>query len=237
MSTTRTAHEDQERGFLTRLIETMNERSLSLSAAARNLVSGLRREREHMVSLIETLVESDEQFRLISPSVSSLLRSSLASGDVRAALVGERAITELDDEILTSDDVLRIARVQGEAEASILRHEMLEASTLARLLGSTSANPREFARSVRMRGDVVGLPRPGGYLFPAFQVNRARREVWPIVIELNRLLGAREDPWAVASWWFTRDSRLGAEPYRLMSDPARADDLRLAAARELAPID
>jgi len=139
--------------------------------------------------------------------------------------------------MLTPDDVPRIARVQGEAEASVLRHEMIEASALARLLGSTAANPRRFVRSLRTRGEVVGLPRTGGYLFPAFQVNARRREVWPIVAELNRLLGAKDDPWAVASWWFTRDSRLGAVPYELVTDPSRANDLRGAAARELAAVD
>jgi hypothetical protein len=138
--------------------------------------------------------------------------------------------------MLTPDDVLRIAGVQGEAEASVLRHEMLDASALARLLGSTSANPREFVRSLRTRGEIVGLPRTGGYVFLAFQVNALRREVWPIVAELNRLLGARDDPWAVASWWFTRDSRLGTEPCELVTDSSRADDLRRAAARELAAV-
>lgn len=73
-------------------------------------------------------------------------------------------------------------------------------------------------------------------MFPAFQVNPSRREIWPVVAELNRRLGAADDPWVVASWWFTRDSRLGAEPHALVSDPARADDLRRAAARELAAI-
>ncbi len=136
----------------------------------------------------------------------------------------------------TPEDIARIARVQAEAEASVLRHDLLGASAIARLLGPTSANPREFARSLRTRGDLVGLARPGGYVFPAFQVDPKRREIWPVVAELNRRLGAADDPWAVASWWFTRDSRLRAEPHTLVSDPARADDLRRAAARELAAI-
>lgn len=236
MTNIRLAHEERERGFVSRLAQAVSEPSLPLTEAIRRLVGRRRADREQMISLIETLVESDDELRLVSGTVSSLLRSSLAAEDVRTALAGEPAILDADEEMLTPDDVLRVARVQGEAEASVLRHEMLEASALARLLGSTSANPREFVRSLRMRGEVVGLPRTGGYVFPAFQVNARRREVWPIVAELNRLLGAKDDPWAVASWWFTRDSRLSAEPYKLVTDPTRADDLRRAAGRELAAV-
>lgn len=236
MTNIRLAHEEGERGFVSRLAQAVSEQSLPLPEAIRRLVGRRRADREQMVSLIETLVESDEELRLVSGTVSSLLRSSLAAEGVRTALAGEPAILDADDDMLTPDDILRIARVQGEAEASVLRHDMLEASALARLLGSTSANPREFVRSIRTRGEVVGLPRPGGYVFPAFQVNGSRREIWPVVAELNRALGAKDDPWAVASWWFTQDSRLKAEPHVLVSDPARADDLRRAAARELAAV-
>ena len=235
--TIRPVQEERERGFVNRLAEAVSEPSLPVSEAIRRLIGHRRANREEMVRLIETLVESDDEFRLVSGTVSSLLRSSLAADDVRASLAGEAAIVDLDEDVLTSDDVLRIARVQGEAEASVLRHEMVEASGLARLLGSTSRNPREFARSVRSRGEVVALPRPGGYVFPLFQVRTSRKEIWPIVAEVNRLLGAANDPWAVASWWFTRDSRLGAEPYALVDVPERAEDLRRAAARELAPVD
>jgi hypothetical protein len=236
MGHTRLAHEERERGFVGRLAEAVREPSVPLAEAIRRLIGRRRNDREQMVSLIEALLESDEDLRLVSGTVSRLLRSSLAAEGVRTALAGEPAVIDPDAEALTPDDVLRIARVQGEAEAGILEHEMIEASALARLLGSTSANPREFVRSLRARSEVVGLPRPGGYVFPTFQINARRREIWPIVAEINRLLGARDDPWAVASWWFTRDSRLGAEPYTLVSNPARAADLRQAAARELAAL-
>lgn len=235
--TVRPVPEGRERGFVSRLNDAVSEPSLPVGEAIRRLLGGRRANREEVVRLIETLVEADDEFRLVSGTVSSLLRSSLAAEDVRASLAGEAAVVDLEEVELTSDDVLRIARVQGEAEGSVLRHDMVEASALARLLGSTSSNPREFARSVRSRGDVVALPRPGGYVYPLFQVNASRREIWPIAAELNRLLGAVDDPWAVASWWFTKDSRLGAEPHALVGEPARVDDLRRAAARELAPVD
>lgn len=236
MTHIRLTHEEGERAFFGRLAEKVNEQSLPLSEAVRQLVAGRPADRERMVKLIETLVEADEELRLVYGTVSSLLRSSLAAESVRTALAGVPAVVEAGEDLLTPDDVLRSARVQGEAEASVLRHDMLEATALARLLGSTSANPREFVRSLRTKGGIVGLQRRGGYVFPAFQVNGSRREIWPVVAELNHTLGAKDDPWAVASWWFTRDSRLKAAPYALVSDPDRSEDLRRAAERELAAV-
>lgn len=237
MTEARTVSQAAERGFVARLARAVGEPSTPLGDAIRHLINRRQADRESMVRLIETMVESDDDLRLVSGTVSSLLRSTLVADEVRTSLAGEPIVLELDDELLTPDDVLRIARVKGDAEAAVLRHEVLDASSFARVLGSRASNPREFARAARSRSDVVALPRPGGFVFPAFQVDASRREIWPIVRELNRRLGAHHDPWAVASWWFTRDSRLDAAPFTLISDPARADDLRTAAARELAPVD
>lgn len=236
---TLSADERRAKGFLARLVEAVNKgEAASVNSVLHHALGGRRREREEMVVLIEKMVEADPALRLVAPTVSSLLRTSIASEEVRNALAGTPTlVTDLEDERLTSDDVLRIARIRGEAEASILRQPMFESSVLARALGSSSSNPREFARVARARGDVIGLPRPKGHVFPVFQVDRARGEVWPIVVEINHLLGANEDPWGVASWWFTEDPILETEPYRLVSDPRRAEDLRRAARAALAAVE
>jgi len=111
----------------------------------------------------------------------------------------EEALLEVDD-ALSADDVLRIARVRGQAEAAILAEPAFDASRVAEALGSSSKNPREFARQARGRSSLVALRHGNRYVFPAFQFNVGRREVWPIVAEVNALLGAAEQPWAVASF-------------------------------------
>lgn len=238
-ATTITAQERQAKGFLVRLIDAVNTgQGESVNSVLRRALRGRRSERVEMVAFIEKMIEADDGLRIVAPTVSSLLRTSLASEELTNALAGTpTAGSDVDDELLTSDDVLRIARVRGEAEASILRQPMVESSALARALGSSSSNPREFARSARARGDVIGLPRPSGNAFPAFQVDRVRGEVWPIVVEINHLLGANEDPWGAASWWFTVDPTLETEPYHVVSDPTRADDLRRAARAALAAVE
>jgi hypothetical protein len=189
-----------------------------------------------LVDAIEELIGADTAFESVAPTVNALLRASLVADSVTHELAGPANIIDSEDEWLSADDVLRVARVRGQAEAAVLRHPMLRSSALASLLGSSAANPREFARALRQGSEVVALPRRGRYLVPAFQIDRGRRELWPIVVEVNRLLGAADDPWAVASWWFTPDPHLGQPPAELVSDSARANDVRVAARRELAPV-
>lgn len=192
---------------------------------------------EALVEIIEDLVAADEELALVGPSIASLLRSSLAADGVTATFAGEPADGEDFDDVLSPDDVLRIARVRGQAEAAILAEPALEAGRVAEALGSSAKNPREFARQLRKRPSLVALRRGNRYIFPAFQFNEGRKEVWPIVAEINALLGAAEHPWAVASFWFSPDAHLGGtRPADLVADPARADDIRQAARRELAPV-
>jgi hypothetical protein len=230
-------HDADDRALLGRLVQATREGSVPVSDAIRQIVGQRRVNREHLVRLIETLVESDQELQIVSGSIRSLLRSSLAAESVRDSLAGDAAIEDQDDTMLTPDDVLRIARVQGEAQASVLRRDLVDAARFARSLGSKAENPREFARSVRMRGDVVAIPRAGGFLYPGFQIDIVRGALWPIVKEINHRLGAKDDPWGVASWWFTPDSRLGGEPAAFVGDPTKEPELRAAAARELAPLD
>lgn len=223
--------------MLGRLAQASHEESVPIADAIRQIVGHRPSDRERLVRLIEILVESDEELQVVSGSVRSLLRSSLAAESVRDSLAGGADAQDSDDTTLTPDDVLRIARVQGEGQAAVLRRDVVDAAVFARSLGSKAGNPREFARAVRVRGDVVAIPRPGGYLYPAFQIDVVHRALRPIVREINRQLGAKDDPWGVASWWFTYDSRLGGEPAAFVADPAKESELRAAAARELAPLD
>lgn len=193
------------------------------------------RERRIFAQLIEELVSVDSDLSEVAPTIGTILRSRIAAENVRATFSSETLDEDLDDS-LSADDVLRIGRVRGQAEAAILETPMLTAAEVGRVLGSKSKNPREFARGLRERGDVVALRSGSRYLFPAFQFCEARHEVWPIAAEVNRALGAHDDPWGVASFWLTRDGYLDSSPADLVEVRARADDIRKAAAREMAPV-
>ncbi len=123
--------------------------------------------------------------------------------------------------------VLAQAMVQGEAVQTIWREPMREPKDAAVALGAKATN-RERVRQYRRRSWLLGLPAARGYLYPAFQFDPERRDIFAEVRAVNEQLGAAEDPWGVASWWTGRHARLGARPADL-AGTSRAEDLVAAA--------
>ena len=130
--------------------------------------------------------------------------------------------------------VLLQAQVQGEAVRTIWREPMLEPRDAALALGANRTN-REKVRRYRERSWLLGLPAGRGYLYPAFQFDARRRDVFPEVRAVNERLEAASDPWGVASWWVSRHDGLGARPVDLVGSD-RADDLVTAAEALTEPV-
>ena len=130
--------------------------------------------------------------------------------------------------------VLLQVQLQGEAIRTIWREPMLEPRDAALALGANRTN-REKVRRYRERSWLLGLPSGRGFLFPAFQFDSERRDVFPEVRAVNERLEAASDPWGVASWWISRHARLGARPVDLVGTD-RADDLATVAEAAVEPI-
>ena len=126
------------------------------------------------------------------------------------------------------------ARIRGEVIRTVWREPMLTPGAAAVALGARKTN-REKVRRHRERSWLVGLPSGGGYLYPAFQFDAERRDVFPEVRTVNERLDAAGDPWGVASWWISAHDRLGARPADLIGTD-RAGDLLKAADAALEPI-
>jgi hypothetical protein len=127
----------------------------------------------------------------------------------------------------------RQVQIAGEAIAAIWREEVLEPREVALALGAKASN-REKVSVLRRRSWLLGLPRDRGFLYPAFQVDAARRALRPEVREVNETLDAAGDPWGVASWWVSQNARLGTRPVELVGT-ARAEELVQAARAVTAP--
>jgi hypothetical protein len=89
-----------------------------------------------------------------------------------------------------------------------------------RLLGLPSLSPQD----ARQRGinpndlRLIRLPRPGAapeFQLPAFQFGPAG-DAWDIVMEVNQVLDAADDPWGVTCWWVDLHARLGDAPADLL---------------------
>lgn len=119
------------------------------------------------------------------------------------------------------------ARLRGEAMEAIWQVPMLEPSGAAVAMGAKPAN-REIVRQRRMRSWLLGLPRGRGYLYPVFQFDHLREDIFPEVRAVNELLGAADDPWGVASWWVSTNARVDTAPMELVGSD-RSDDLPILA--------
>lgn len=193
-------------------------------------------ERAYAVHLLEQMVAVYDPSGLVAPTIVALLRTGLVAHEVTDALAGEPSLRLEPDELVSPSDVLAMARVRGQAHAQVLAEPMYGADTVARLLGSSAFNAREYARQVRRRPGVLALKVGNRYVFPAFQFDASERRVHPIAAEVNELLDAHKEPWATASFWVALDPYLKARPADLITDTERAAEIRLAAERELAPV-
>ena len=123
------------------------------------------------------------------------------------------------DEEHPADAVLKQARIEGEAHRAVLAEEMPTSCVVGGRLGSKAKNPRELARSLRERSELLGVPSRRGYLYPSWQIDTSRQRIHPEVVEVNQLLDAAGDPWGVASWWISEDGGLQARPMDLVGTP------------------
>jgi hypothetical protein len=113
----------------------------------------------------------------------------------------------------------------------------LRAQAEAWLLAAPALSPEE----VRANGQdpdhpsLIRLDRiDGGTQLPAFQFDGQGRPV-PVVLEINALLDADDDPWGVADWWLGANAWLDAVPADLLG---RVDDtVLLASALAVSEVD
>lgn len=154
-----------------------------------------------------------------------LLRLLTLRGDLARKLGGE-PLDVLDGFERT---IAAGAYLQGEAIRTIWAEPMLKAKDTAVALGVRATN-REKVRRLRRRSSILGLPHGNGYLYPAFQFDSRKRDVFPEVRSVNEQLLAVDDPWGVASWWMSRHSRLGARPVDLVGTDRGNDLVALAGA-------
>ena len=126
------------------------------------------------------------------------------------------------------------AKLQGEAIRTIWREPMLKPKDAAEALGARPTN-REKVRRLREGSSLLGLPHGNRYLYPAFQFDLQRRDVFAEVRTVNERLDACLDPWGVASWWVSRNARLGKRPADLVGTD-RANSLAAASQAVVEPL-
>ena len=117
--------------------------------------------------------------------------------------------------------------LQAEAQQDIFRLPMLDAAEVSRILGSRSANDRQYAARLRRSGAVLGIRRGNRYDYPRFQFDDRKQRVYPAIKVVGEVLGAGHDPWGVVSWWISPNPRLpaGQPPLKLLGTPKDTEEL------------
>jgi len=160
---------------------------------------------DDLVGLLADEFSRRPHLRPVRDDVTALLAMSPA-----LALAQERAVTNP-----AAAAVARTRIVTSVLGALIDEYEMLDSTAVSRVLGKATTS-RNTASRLAATGTVIALPAGGHKLYPAFQFDAERRQVRPIVAEINTALGAKTDPWGTASWWlsptaFADDPRSPAE--------------------------
>ncbi len=175
---------------------------------------------QDVIEAVSRLVDAYPRLRKVHAEIETLLRTALVRDVIEEEIGGEPRHVLGPDEIMDADELLAEARAGGEVRRHILQEEMLDAAAVSRLLGSQSVNPRQYANNLRRRAALIGLRHRNQFLYPAFQFDRDRGRVDPVVAEINQLLAADDDPWGVASWWLSTNDRLGGQaPKDALQDP------------------
>ena len=109
--------------------------------------------------------------------------------------------------------------------------EEVGARVRARLLAAPAYAGDELPAS---RGDppahLIRLAGPdGASRYPAFQFNQWGLAL-PVVLAVNEILRAGEDPWGVADWWLSVNSWLDCRPVDLLGQGRDGDLVALARA-------
>lgn len=151
---------------------------------------------------------------------------------VDLALTRLPAASGVRRDLLTALDVPRLK--SGAGEATLPPLPVAVPATLPSIEDWIVAAKAYSPAHVRRTGadpdqpGLIRIRRPDGRVsLPAFQFTRAG-ELKPLVLRINRLLGADDDPWGVADWWLCPNVWLGATPAEVLG--AVDDDVLVAAA-------
>jgi hypothetical protein len=201
--------------------------------------------------IIAALVEDwDRVYRLLDEQARAVLRqyvTSMAEAQTpRQRTTSANKVVQLLMSHVPEDPVLdvkgrRFGRAAQPADidsALILLSRTLHSRTAGG--GARTADERilanrwETAHALRRRGvdpdipDLIRLDRAdGSRAVPTFQFDEHGAPI-PVVLRVNQVLGAYDDPWGVADWWLSTNVWLHEPPFALVG--RTPDHLLVAAA-------
>lgn len=161
--------------------------------------------------------DDEHALRATVQNLRDLLVIRLPAGHpVREAIFVQTRLSPTPTDWAAVGEVLRDLTARQE----VLSHAIADAreDLSRRLLEAPAVEAGQAKRlsAGSYRDDLVCLQRDDGSAWlPAFQVGPDGEPI-QVVREINRILGASEDPWGVADWWLGRNAWLDAVPADLL---------------------
>jgi hypothetical protein len=123
-----------------------------------------------------------------------------------------RLLAELDSAAAEADH----PRVRLESPTGSVDYQMpigveetYSPGQVGELLSPSGKGHRSLAQNRRQSNKLLAIQIDGQqYRYPKFQIDKAHREIRPVVAYANQLLEASQDPWGVLDWWYSEDEGL-----------------------------
>jgi hypothetical protein len=111
------------------------------------------------------------------------------------------------------------------------RYGLLRSDQLASSRGGSSKNASEYASALRRDGKVIGLPRGGRTMFPAYQFREDGSPIPALAPIIEMFRRAQWSDESIVVWFTAPNGYLdAAEPAAVLaSDPARVNDAATSA--------
>lgn len=91
-----------------------------------------------------------------------------------------------------------------DTRSRLLNQHMLTSTEISQhLTHNPTAKHRSTASRLRALGMIIGVKVTNRYLFPAWQFDRARAQIHPVVAHINPQLSSATQPWDALAWWQT----------------------------------
>ncbi len=170
-----------------------------------------------------------------------LNEAKLGKSRIVASRIAAPVVTEITNVLASGfDPSLRVEtfvrQLRAETERRnelarfVLAHDCFaQQEALSALKAEDNGCNETLLDSLREKSELIGLPRQGSYSYPAFQFNTDTGRLREEVAEINRHLGANQDPWGVATWWYMGNERLNAPPVEILKCGERSAALLTAA--------
>jgi hypothetical protein len=126
------------------------------------------------------------------------------------------------------------AGLSGPAEGQPIPEYGSYAAVIGRLIDLPALSPEEVRRAGTdpQLPELIRLQDRAAIRLPRFQFDLAGA-ARPIVLEVNRVLGAAQDPWGVAGWWTDLHAWLERAPMELLDEAGGVDELSELALAEV----